>query len=240
MSTTCRNCGLSLNVDDAFCGNCGQAAPVDKPTAAPAAPVWMPDGKDAAAPMPAVGDALASTGPPENDAQVGAAETARRPRTFSRKTDSVTEQGLGQGRPDDAGRADYEAQGQPQYSPGHGQGAGYPGQVTAGYPSPSQEGASSKGFVGSLFDFGFTSFVTPTVVKVLYVLIMVVLGLTGLGFAVSAFSLNKIAGIFVLIVVAPLFFFVFLALYRIVLELFVVIFRIAEDLRAIRDRSGSR
>lgn len=236
MSTTCRNCGFSLNADDAFCGNCGQAA--GEPMAASGAAGWVPDGGDAAAPMPAVGDALASSGPPENDAQIGAPETARRPRSFSREDDSATGQGFGQGRPDDAGRAAYEGQGQPQYSPGYGPGAGYPGQATAGYPSPSQESASSKGFIGSLFDFGFTSFVTPTVVKVLYVLIMIVLGLTGIGFAVSTFSLNKIAGIFVLVVVAPLFFFVSLALYRIVLELFVVIFRIAEDLRAIRNRGG--
>ena len=240
MSTTCRNCGLSLSVDDAFCGNCGQAAPVDKPTAAPAAPVWMPDGKDAAAPMPAVGDALASTGPPENDAQVGAAETARRPRTFSRKTDSVTEQGLGQGRPDDAGRADYEAQGQPQYSPGHGQGAGYPGQVTAGYPSPSQEGASSKGFVGSLFDFGFTSFVTPKVVRVLYPLIMILAGLGALGLAATAFSISVVVGILALIIFAPLYFLVVTAIWRIALEFFVVIFRVAEDIRAIRERGDFR
>lgn len=236
MSTTCRTCGFWLNADDVFCGNCGQAA--GKPTAAPGAPEQVPGGGEAAVPIPAVGHAPASTGPLGNDTQIGAAENARRPRSFSGEDDSVTGQGLGQGRPDDAGRAAYKTPGQPQYSPGHGRQAGYPEQATAGYPSPSQEGARSKGFVGSLFDFGFTSFVTPTVVKVLYVLIMIVLGLTGLGFAVSAFSLNKIAGIFVLIVVAPLFFFVSLALYRIVLELFVVIFRIAEDLRAIRNRDG--
>jgi Domain of unknown function (DUF4282) len=175
MSTTCRNCGLSLNADDAFCANCGQAAAADQSTAAPA-----------------------------------------------------------------AGRAAYEEQGQPRSSPGRGRDAGSPGQATAAYPAPSEDRASSKGFVASLFDFGFTSFVTPTVVKVLYVLVMIVLALTGLGFAVGAFTLNKIAGIFVLIVVAPLFFFIFLALYRIVLELFMVIFRIAEDLRAIRDRGGFR
>jgi Domain of unknown function (DUF4282) len=152
----------------------------------------------------------------------------------------VSEHEFGQGRADEAGRAAYEAQGKPQPRPGRGRDAGSPVQATAVYPAPPENRASSKGFVASLFDFGFTSFVTPTVVKVLYVLIMIVLALTGLGFAVSAFTLNKIVGIFVLIVVAPLFFFVSLALYRIVLELFMVIFRIAEDLRAIRDQGGVR
>jgi len=35
------------------------------------------------------------------------------------------------------------------------------------------ETADTKGFLGALFDFGFTSFVTPKVVKVLYVLIVI-------------------------------------------------------------------
>ena len=119
-----------------------------------------------------------------------------------------------------------------------GQGEAYPGQGAAGYPAPTQDVASAKGFVSSLFDFGFNSFVTPKVVKVVYVLIMIVLGLAGLAFAVSAFTYSAIAGILVLLIVAPLFFFVYLALWRIALEIFVVIFRIADDLRAIRERGG--
>jgi hypothetical protein len=92
--------------------------------------------------------------------------------------------------------------------------------------------------VASLFDFGFNSFVTPKVVKVVYALIMIVLALAGLGFAGAAFSVNAALGIFVLLILAPLIFFVYLALWRIALELFVVIFRIADDLRVIRDRGG--
>jgi hypothetical protein len=237
MSITCRNCGLSLNADDAFCGNCGQPAAADKPATVPGTAGRVAEGRDAAAPMSAVGNAQASAGAPEDYAHIGAAETAWQPRTFSSADDSATRQGFGQGRP---GGAAHEAQGQPQHNPGHAREAGTPRQVTAGYTAPSQNGASSKGFLGSLFDFRFTSFVTPTVVKVLYVLIMIVLGLTALGFAVSAFEVNKMAGIFVLIVVAPLFFLVSLALYRIVLELFVVIFQIAADLRTIRERGDSR
>jgi Domain of unknown function (DUF4282) len=232
MSTTCRNCGLSLNANDAFCANCGQAAA--------AATAGVQDGREADWPTAAASGVPPYARAAGNDAEIGPAETAQSSHAFSGKGHPVSEHGFGQGRADDAGRAAYEAQGQPRSKPGRGRDAGSPVQATAAYPAPSEDRASSKGFVASLFDFGFTSFVTPTVVKVLYVLIMIVLALTGLGFAVSAFTLNKIAGIFVLIVVAPLFFFVFLALYRIVLELFIVIFRIAEDLRAIRDRGGFR
>lgn len=147
------------------------------------------------------------------------------------------------------GQGAYQAQGA---YPGQGtaypaQGAGYPGQGAAypspgmpGYPAATQEASSAKGFVSSLFDFGFNSFVTPKVVKVVYVLIMGVLGLAGLVSAVVAFRLNLIFGLLVLVIIAPLFFFVYLALWRIALEIFVVVFRIADDLRAIRDRGGLR
>jgi Domain of unknown function (DUF4282) len=164
----------------------------------------------------------------------------------------LTEQGFGKSRPEDVTRAAQVPPGQPPYGaaqgqgeayPGQGeaypgQGAAYPGQGAAGYAAPTQDVASTKGFVSALFDFGFNSFVTPKVVKVVYVLIMIVLGLAGLAFALSAFTYSAIAGIFVLLIVAPLFFFVYLALWRIVLEIFVVIFRIADDLRAIRERGG--
>lgn len=166
----------------------------------------------------------------------------------------MTDQGFGQSQPDDASRGAYGPPGQPQYGPGQGQGqgagypaqgagypaqgAGYPGPSGAGSPQSSQQFSDAKGFIASLFDFGFTSFVTPKVVKVLYVLIMIVLSLAALVYTIIAFRLNAIFGLFVLIIGDPLFLIISLALYRISLELFVVIFRIADDIRAIRERGG--
>lgn len=146
----------------------------------------------------------------------------------------MTDQGSGRGKPDDATRAAYGSSGQPQYSPGAGQGAtGYP-------PPPPPQLSDTKGFIASLFDFGFTSFVTTKVVKVLYVLIMALLALGTLGFVISAFAVKPILGIFVLVIVGPILFFVYLAVWRIFLEILIIIFRIAEDLRAIRERGGFR
>jgi Domain of unknown function (DUF4282) len=188
----------------------------------------------------------------------------------------LSEQGYGQGQPDDTGRAAYGPSGQPQYGPGPGQGAGYPGQGGTGYQGqsgadyPGQAGADyqrqgaaghqgqttsypaqggyprpsssqltdSKGFLAALFDFGFTTFVTPKIVKVLYVLIMIGLGLGALVVLFTFFRINLIAGIFGLLIVAPLYFIVSLAFYRIIMELFVVVFRISDDLRAIRERGA--
>jgi Domain of unknown function (DUF4282) len=178
--------------------------------------------------------------------------TLRRPSTFSSKGDTLTDQGFGQSQPDDASRGAYGPSGQGQHGAGPeqgtgyptagypAQGAGYPGPSGTGSPQSSQQFSDAKGFIASLFDFGFTSFVTPKVVKVLYVLIMIVLGLGALVYTLFAFKLNAVFGIFVLIIGDPLFLIISLALYRISLELFVVIFRIAEDLRAIRDRGGFR
>jgi hypothetical protein len=154
----------------------------------------------------------------------------------------------GQYRP--AGQPSYGADpgGQPTYgtSPG-GQPAGQPGgpggQPSAGRPSFATQQlpvAEPKGFLGALFDFSFTSFVTPKVVKVLYVLIVVVVGLSALGFALSVLATSVGLGLIVLLVGAPLYFLVVTALYRITLEFFMVVFRMAQDIRAIRERGDFR
>ena len=98
----------------------------------------------------------------------------------------------------------------------------------------------SKNFLNALFDFGFTSFVTPKVVKVLYLLIVVVVGLSALAFTVSMLAANLVLGLVVLLIGAPLYFLVVTALYRIILEFFMVIFRMAEDIRALRERGELR
>ena len=100
--------------------------------------------------------------------------------------------------------------------------------------------AEPKGFLGALFDFSFTSFVTPKVVKVLYILIVVVVGLSAVGFALSVLATNVGLGLIVLLIGAPLYFLVVTALYRITLEFFMVIFRMAQDIRAIRERGDFR
>ena len=108
-------------------------------------------------------------------------------------------------------------------------------------PQPqSQPHAEARGFLGALFDFGFTSFVTPKVVKVLYPLIMVFTGLTALAFVAGAFHASTGLGFLTLLVLAPLFFLVVTAIYRILLEFFIVIFRVAEDIRALRERGDIR
>ena len=66
------------------------------------------------------------------------------------------------------------------------------------------------------------------------------LALAELGYLVFAFKTSMVFGIISLVILCPLTFFVYLALWRILLELFIVVFRIADDIRAIRERGGIR
>jgi Domain of unknown function (DUF4282) len=101
------------------------------------------------------------------------------------------------------------------------------------------EAADSKGFLGALFDFGFTSFVTPKVIKALYVLIMIGTVISALVFTVLAFRVSTAFGILTLIIGDPLFIVIVLAIYRIILEFFMAMFRVAEDVQALRERGDA-
>ena len=100
------------------------------------------------------------------------------------------------------------------------------------------QGADARGFLGALFDFSFTSFVTTRIIKVLYALILVLTVIAALFYTFLAFSASSLFGFLVLIIGDPLFILIVMAFWRLVLESFVVRFRIAEDVRALRERGG--
>jgi Domain of unknown function (DUF4282) len=102
------------------------------------------------------------------------------------------------------------------------------------------EAADTRGFLGALFDLGFTSFVTPKVIKVLYMLIVIGTVVSALVFTIIAFKASTVFGFLVLVFGDPLFILIVLAIYRIILEFFVVTFRVAEDIRALRERGDLR
>ena len=110
--------------------------------------------------------------------------------------------------------------------------------VTAVGDPPPGEAADARGFVGALFDFGFTSFVTPKVIKVLYMLIVIGTVVSALLFTIVVFKASVMFGFGMLVFGDPLFILIVLAIYRIILEFFVVTFRVAEDIRALRERGG--
>jgi Domain of unknown function (DUF4282) len=135
----------------------------------------------------------------------------------------MTSQGYGQSRP--------------EYGPAPGQQGEAPMFAAAVQPGAARQYSDGRGFVAALFDFEFTSFVTTKVVKIVYVLIMVGLGLSALGMDIMTFTFaGPLPGLVMLVIATPLYFFVYLALWRMVLEAAVVFYRMADDLRAIRER----
>ena len=102
------------------------------------------------------------------------------------------------------------------------------------------EAADPRGFLSALFDFGFTSFVTPKVIKVLYMLIVIGTVVSALVFTIIVFRASVTFGILTLFFGDPLFILITLAIYRIILEFFAVTFRVAEDIRVMRERGDLR
>jgi hypothetical protein len=138
--------------------------------------------------------------------------------------------------------------------PGQGQGQGYQDQGYQGQGYPGPQGQSTprwqaaagarakaqgdaKGFVGALFDFSFTSFVTPKIIKALYVLVTAWTVIWALIFLRYGFKYGGAAGGFiVLLIVDPILVLLTLGAYRMVLEAFMVVHRMHDDLKAIRER----
>jgi hypothetical protein len=141
---------------------------------------------------------------------------------------------------------------QPQYGqppePQYGQqpGQGYPPPAWAPQEQYAQAATAhaarshgEKGFVGSLFDFSFTSFVTPKIIKVLYVLFTIWTVIWALILLRLGFHYGLAAGIFVLIVVEPVFILLTLGVCRVILEAFMVVFRIYEETKKVSERGES-
>ena len=85
---------------------------------------------------------------------------------------------------------------------------------------------TQQGVFASLFDVTFTSLVTTKLVRVLYVLAMIWVGLTALFYVIAGFHLGTTAGVLMLFVVAPISSLFFLGLTRILLETCIVLFQI--------------
>ena len=86
----------------------------------------------------------------------------------------------------------------------------------------------SKGFFASLFDVSFSSLITTRVVKVVYVLTLIVIGLIAVAFILGAFARSAGAGVVTLLILAPLGALFYVVYARVILELFIAIHRLVE------------
>ncbi len=96
-----------------------------------------------------------------------------------------------------------------------------------------------KNFFAELFDLSFSSFVTPKVVKVLYVLSIIGVGIFFLMSIYQAFAYSQGFGsTLLMLIMAPIGACLLLILARIYMELILVAFRIADKITKIADRDG--
>ena len=98
----------------------------------------------------------------------------------------------------------------------------------------------AKNFIRSLFDFSFRSFITGRVIPVLYVLMMIWIVVGAIFFVAAAFQFSSGLGILVLFIGAPIYLAISLIFLRVLLELIMVIFRIAENVHTLARGPGAQ
>lgn len=127
--------------------------------------------------------------------------------------------------------------------PQGGYGAPQGGYAGSGYTAPQpafgggpQYDPSQKSFFAKLFDLSFTSYITPSIVKIVYILTIAAVVFGWLMFAVAGFNVDTTVGLLFLLIVGPIYAFFILVLMRITLEFYVAVIRIAEDVSDLRSR----
>jgi hypothetical protein len=93
-----------------------------------------------------------------------------------------------------------------------------------------------KSFFGSLFDFSFSSFITPKIIKILFVIGLILTAIFTLFLIIFAF-IGSIASGVVVLIFSPVIFLLYVLAVRIYLELLIVIFRIQGDIAKIAEHT---
>ncbi len=116
-----------------------------------------------------------------------------------------------------------------------------PSPTTPAYGGPAGSGfrtsdprPAASGFLSKLFDLSFTSFITPSIVRIVYVIAMLLIGLGWLGYSVVGFARSPGLGLLILVVVGPLLSLFYLVVVRITLELYLAVIRLAEDVHELK------
>jgi Zn-dependent protease with chaperone function len=94
--------------------------------------------------------------------------------------------------------------------------------------------AEAKGLLRSLFDFGFTSLITTKIIRFVYALLVVLYTLGAFGLFIAGLASGSATGVFAALILVPLGYIVYLILIRMWMEFLIVVFRIGDDIHAIR------
>lgn len=133
----------------------------------------------------------------------------------------------------------YGAPGGPGASGGSGApgGPGYGGPQWGGPHRAEAAASDTKGFFAKLFDFSFNTYATASIVKAVYILMFLVIVLYWIVFSVIAFSQSAALGAVVLLILGPIASLFLLVMARIMLEFYIAVYRIAEDVNTLKSRS---
>lgn len=96
----------------------------------------------------------------------------------------------------------------------------------------------AKGLLGSLFDFQFRSLITTKIIRFVYMLVVILYSLGAIGIFFTALASGTAAGVFAAFIFVPLGYLLYLTLTRIWMEILIVVFRIGDDIHAMRLGGG--
>ncbi len=118
----------------------------------------------------------------------------------------------------------------------------YSGPMNAEPPSSSALSSlwqQIRAVLDLVLDLSFKRFVTPRLVRMLYVLSLLAASFYALSYMFSGFKNGTFSGIFQM-VTAPLAFLLYLIIARVTVELILAIFRIADRLAPMADEPGAK
>jgi len=95
----------------------------------------------------------------------------------------------------------------------------------------------TKGFFASLFDFGFTSFITLKFLRLIYAVLLVLILLTGVVFFVASIAQGGLYILFAIVIV-PILTLIYLVLTRVSMEMVAIFFRIGENTNLMAASAG--
>jgi hypothetical protein len=108
--------------------------------------------------------------------------------------------------------------------------------VGPGGPGPRLD---AGGFFSALFDLSFSRFITPMIIKFVYVLMMIVVGIVYVFYAVVFFRSGVDSlGVLWLLVIGPIASILWLAIARMTLEFYLAVVRVSEDVHHAVGRGG--
>lgn len=106
-------------------------------------------------------------------------------------------------------------------------------------PPPSTQIADqvkdeARGFFASMMDFSFESFITPRIIRVVYILALVGVAMYTIGWlGYCVYSHNMLTGFFMAVVTTPIVALLGVVLARVYVELIMLAFKILETLKKI-------